>query len=115
MEIKRFEGNGRMSQVVKHGDTLYLSGVVSHCGGDFEAQAEDILAKIETTLEKYGSTRNHILSATIYIINMNKFDDFNKIWDAWIADGHEPARTCIVTDFSTEGILVEITITAVLK
>ena len=115
MNIIRFESNGRMSQVVSHGETLYLAGVVSHCGGDFNAQTEDILNIIDERLQKYGSDKNHILSATIYIIDMNKFDYFNEIWDAWIVDGNEPARTCIVTDFSTDGIQVEITITAALK
>ena len=38
MEIKRYEGNGRMSKAVVHGDTLYLCGQTAREGGDVKDQ-----------------------------------------------------------------------------
>ena len=50
MEIKRYENNGRMSSVVVHNNTLYLSGQV-HAEGDVKEQIAGVLSKIETLLE----------------------------------------------------------------
>ena len=49
MEIKRFEGTGRMSKVVEHNGTLYLSGLTND-EGDMKEQTAAVLAKAETTV-----------------------------------------------------------------
>ena len=37
----------------------------------------------------------------------------NQVWDAWVADGHPPARTCVEAKLYTPEVLVEMTVTAV--
>ena len=37
----------------------------------------------------------------------------NEIWDAWVADGQAPARTCVESKLYTPDVLVEMTVTAV--
>ena len=87
MSIKRFEGTGRMSRVVKHKDTIYLCGQT--CGeGDIIEQTKGVLAKVEELLENYGSDKNHILSVTIYLRDMKDFERMNSVWDAWVEEGH---------------------------
>lgn len=112
MEIKRFEGNGRMSRAVIHGDTLYLCGQTDREGTEIKAQTQNVLNKIEALLDKYGSGRDRILSATIYIKDMALFADMNSVWDAWIQDGFEPARACVEANMAAPEILVEISIVA---
>lgn len=114
MEIKRHEGNGRMSKVVVHNNTLYLSGQV-HAEGDVKDQTAAILANIEDLLNKYDSDKNHILSATIYLKDMKDFADMNSVWDAWAENGHEPARACVEAKMARECLLVEITVIAAVK
>ena len=114
MEIKRYENNGRMSSVVVHNNTLYLSGQV-HAEGDVKEQTAGVLSKIETLLEKYNSDKNHILSATIYLKTMDDFADMNSVWDNWTEDGHEPARACVEAKMARECILVEISVVAATK
>ncbi len=114
MEIKRFEGTGRMSKVVEHNGTLYLSGLV-HAEGDIKEQTAAVLEKVETILNEYGSDKNHILSATIYIKDMALFADMNSVWDAWVENGHEPARACVEAKMAREVLLVEISIVAAKK
>ena len=87
MEIKRFEGTGRMSKVVEHNGTLYLSGLTND-EGDMKEQTAAVLAKAETILNQYGSDKNHILSATIYVKDMALFADMNSVWDAWVENGN---------------------------
>ena len=67
MEIKRYEGTGRMSRAVVYGDTVYLCGQTSRDQADMAGQTKAVLAKIEELLGKYGSDKDHILSATIYV------------------------------------------------
>ncbi|MDL0254371.1 hypothetical protein QQO58_07725 [Clostridioides difficile] len=56
MEIKRYEGTGRMSRAVVHNNTVYLCGQTHAEGGVIE-QTTEVLAKIEDLLNKYGSDK----------------------------------------------------------
>lgn len=114
MEIKRYEGTGRMSRAVVHNNTVYLCGQ-THAEGDVKEQTAEVLKKIEDLLNKYGSDKNHILSANIYLRDMKDFADMNSVWDAWIEDGSEPARACVEARMARESLLVEITIVAAVK
>jgi len=114
MEIKRDEGAGRMSRAVVHNNTVYLCGQ-THAEGDVKEQTAEVLKKIEDLLNKYGSDKNHILSANIYLRDMKDFADMNSVWDAWIEDGNEPARACVEARMARESLLVEITIVAAVK
>ncbi|RQD69634.1 MAG: RidA family protein [Tindallia sp. MSAO_Bac2] len=116
MSIFRYEGNGRMSKAVVHNGTVYLCGQVS--GGedkDIKVQTSETLEKVENLLEKYGSDKNHILSATIHIKDMSQFKDMNDVWDNWIKDGFEPVRTCVEAKMAREDLLIEITVVAAEK
>ena len=115
MEIKRYEGTGRMSRAVVHGSTIYLCGQTSREESDVQGQTKAVLAKIEELLGKYGSDKDHILSATIYLKDMALFDQMNSVWDAWVTPGHEPARCCVEAKMASEAILVEISVIAAVK
>lgn len=116
MEIKRYEGTGRMSRVVEHNGTIYLCGQT--CGDedkDIKEQTKVVLQKIEDLLYKYGSDKNHMLSATIYLKDMSLFQDMNAVWDAWVEDGFEPARACVEAKMARDTILVEVSVIAAVK
>lgn len=114
MEIKRHEGTGRMSRAVVHNNTIYLCGQTSDKEG-VKAQTAAVLEKIEDLLNKYGSDKRHILSATIYLKDITMFQAMNEIWDAWVEAGHEPARACVEAKLAREDLLVEMSIIAALK
>ena len=114
MEIKRHEGTGRMSRAVVHDNTIYLCGQTSDKEG-VKSQTAAVLEKIEDLLNKYGSDKRHILSATIYLKDITMFQAMNEIWDAWVEAGHEPARACVEAKLAREDLLVEISIIAALK
>jgi enamine deaminase RidA (YjgF/YER057c/UK114 family) len=116
MEIKRFEGTGRMSRVVVHNGTLYLCGqTCADADKDVQEQTEVVLEKIEALLNKYGSDKNHILSTTIYLRDIKDFAAMNEVWDAWVEDGHEPARACVEARMAREHILVELSVVAAIE
>src|SRR5947208_15257006 len=59
MSIQRFETGPRMSQVVVHGNTVYLAGVVANkaAGESVTKQTQDILATIDSHRAKAGTCK----------------------------------------------------------
>ena len=116
MEIKRFEGTGRMSRVVEYNQTIYLCGQTAKLDGDtIELQTKGVLKKIEDLLEKYGSDKKHVLSITIYLKDMSLFQGMNSVWDSWVIDGFEPARATVEAAMASKEILVEMSVIAATK
>ena len=113
MSITRHHGNQRMSQIVVHGDTVYLAGqVAADAGADISVQTQQVLEKIDTLLEEAGSDKSKILSAQIWIASMGHFAQMNEVWDAWVPSGHAPARACIEARLASPDLLVEVGIIA---
>lgn len=114
MSIERRHVGQRMSQTVVHGDTVYLAGQVAsdNAGGPAAAQTRDILKQIDELLAEVGSDKTKILRATIWLANMDDFAEMNSVWDAWVAEGHAPARACVEAHLATPQFTVEISIVA---
>ena len=113
MSITRHHTNQRMSQIVVHGDTVYLAGqVAADACADISVQTQQVLEKIYTLLAEAGSYKSKILSAQIWIASMGHFAQMNEVWDAWVPSGHAPARACIEARLATPDLLVEVGIIA---
>lgn len=112
MSIIKKQTGPRMSQIVIHGDTVYLSGQVGDVNTDITTQTKTVLTKIENLLQEAGSSKEHLLSATIWLKDMNDFAAMNAVWDDWVKDIIPPARACGESKLAHESLLVEITITA---
>ncbi|MBT4568354.1 MAG: RidA family protein [Marinovum sp.] len=111
-KITRIATGQRMSQAVIHGQTIYLAGQVGTPGTSVTAQTQEILEKIESLLEQAGSDKTQILSATIWMASMDSFAEMNAVWDAWVPEGHAPARATGESALATPEHLVEILIIA---
>ncbi|WP_448548811.1 RidA family protein [Thalassotalea fusca] len=114
--IERIETKARMSKIVKHNGTVYLCGQVCEDAiDDITGQTQTMLAKVESLLEQAGSSKEHMLSATIYLKTMADFAKMNDVWDAWVPEGHAPARACVQAAMARDVLLVEISVVAALK
>lgn len=116
MDIKRYGSNGRYSSAVVHNNVLYLCGQT--CDEeimDVKFQTQVVLKQIDQLLNSHGSDKEHVLSATIYLKHIKYYDAMNEVWDAWVTEGHEPARACVEAKLADESILVEISIIAAIK
>lgn len=111
-DIIRHDTNQRMSQIVIHGDTIYLAGQVGTASESVAAQTTEILSKIDSLLEKAGSDKTRVLQAIIWLKSMDDFAEMNAVWDAWVPEGHAPARACGSADLATPNFTVEITVIA---
>jgi 2-iminobutanoate/2-iminopropanoate deaminase len=70
------------SQAVKVGDTIYLSGQVSHDDngdivgrGDIEAQLGQAYTNIRKLLEQYGAKMENLVEEVLFVTDMNKAFD----------------------------------------
>ncbi|MEJ2377125.1 MAG: RidA family protein [Pseudolabrys sp.] len=114
MTIERKEVGARMSQVVVHGDTVYLAGVVARAnkGKSVTEQTREILATIDGHLASAGTDKSKLLSAQIWITDMAQFAEMNLVWDAWVSPGNTPARACVEAKLASPDYKVEIMVTA---
>ncbi|WP_224814905.1 RidA family protein [Hasllibacter sp. MH4015] len=112
--IERMETGARMSKIVKHNGVVYLSGQVGE-GADVTEQTEECLRRVDALLQQAGSSRAHLLQVTIWLADMADFAAMNAVWDAWVPDGHAPARACGEAKLARDVLKVEIIVTAALK
>ena len=114
MSIDRKEVGPRMSQVVIHGNTVYLAGVVARnaSGKSMTEQTQDVLKSIDGYLAQAGTDKSKLLQATIWLQDIRVVDEFNKVWDAWVVAGSGPARACIEARLQSPAKMIEIQVTA---
>ncbi|AZC33956.1 RidA superfamily protein [Pseudomonas chlororaphis subsp. piscium] len=114
MTIQRLHSNDRLSAVVSFADLIFLSGQVPGPATDAAGQTREVLAKIDALLAEAGSDKDHLLSATIYLKNIQQdFAAMNEVWSAWLSPGQAPSRTTVQAALARPDILVEITVIAV--
>ena len=114
MTIQRFDTGPRMSQVVVHGDTVYLAGIVANktAGESVTKQTQEVLSIIDSHLAKAGTDKSKLLSTTIYITDMKNFAEMNAVWDGWVSAGNTPARATVEAKLASPQYSVEIMVTA---
>ncbi|MTI10096.1 RidA family protein [Curvivirga aplysinae] len=110
--IERQEIGTRMSKIVKHNGTAYLCGQVGGTDPDIKEQTSECLRRVETLLEQAGSSKEKILQCVIWLSDMKYFAEMNEVWDAWIPEGHAPARACGEAKLARPELFVEMIVTA---
>ncbi|MFL1514740.1 RidA family protein [Pseudomonas prosekii] len=116
MAIQRQLTNERMSQIVAHNGTAYLAGQVGDdMSAGIEQQTRETLSNIERLLDLAGTDKNHLLSVTIYLKDIDAdFAGMNAVWDQWLPKGVAPARATVESKLCEPEILVELSVVAAL-
>ncbi len=117
MLIKRIKTGDRMSQAVVHGNVCYTAGQVAQKagGGSVTDQTKNILEQIDELLAEAGTDKTKLLSATIWLVNMDDFAEMNAVWDAWVSPGNTPARACVESRLASPKFTVEIGVIAAIE
>jgi enamine deaminase RidA (YjgF/YER057c/UK114 family) len=113
--IERIERHGttrRYSDVVAHGNTVYLVEVPETLTADTVAQTREVLASIDRLLAKAGTDKSRLLMVTIYLADMRDYAAMNEVWDDWVPEGTAPARACVEAKLANPGYRVEMVVTA---
>ncbi|STU69848.1 putative translation initiation inhibitor [Klebsiella pneumoniae subsp. pneumoniae] len=90
MTIIRNNPQPRLSASVAYGDLLFLSGQTPKSNeDDIVLQTREVLEKIDALLAAAGSDKQHILSAQIWLKNIERdFAAFNEVWVQWMPEGY---------------------------
>ena len=117
MPIERRHTGKRMSDIVVFmpaGERIaWLAGqVAADPAADVTAQTRSVLAQIDGLLAEIGSDKTQILSATIYLPDIKDFPLMNAVWDAWVPQGHTPARATVEARLASPAYKIEIQIVA---
>lgn len=115
MALKRINPGKRMSEAVIHNGMAYLAGFVAEetKGKSVREQTSDILAQIDATLKKAGTSKSNIVKCNIWLTDMGTFSQMNEAWDAWVPQGATPARATVESPrLAAPGYDVEIMVEA---
>jgi enamine deaminase RidA (YjgF/YER057c/UK114 family) len=110
--IERKHTSARMSKIVKHNGVAYLCGQVGNAGDSVADQTSECLARVDALLQEAGSSREKMLQAVIWLADMTDFAEMNAVWDAWVPEGHAPARACGEARLARPELKVEVIVTA---
>ena len=117
MPIERHHTGKRMSDIVVFmpaGERVaWLAGqVAADPTADITGQARSVLSQIDALLAEIGSDKTQILSATIYLPDIKDFAAMNAVWDAWVPQGHTPARATVEAKLASPAYRIEIQVVA---
>ncbi len=109
---------GPYSQAIKSGSLLFLSGQIpldpatgQIVPGGIEPQTRQVFANIGAILEAAGLSFANVLSATVYVADMNDFGKVNEIYATYFS-APAPARATVQVARLPKDSLVEIQVVA---
>ena len=112
--IKRYGIGARMSEAVADNGIVWVAGQVGNPADDITAQTKTCLAEVDRILAAAGTDKTRILSAQIWLADMADFPAMNAVWDAWVPQGHTPARATGEAKLAAPAYRVEVIVTAAL-
>jgi enamine deaminase RidA (YjgF/YER057c/UK114 family) len=113
--ITRYGTGPRMSEAVAYNGILWVAGQLGTPGASVTDQTRQALAEVDRILAEAGTDKTRILSAQIWLADMATFAEMNVAWDAWLPQGHTPARATGEAKLATPDYKVEVIVTVALK
>ncbi|MDN3672685.1 RidA family protein [Flavobacterium branchiarum] len=111
---------GPYNQAVLKNDTLYASGQIAINPQSGELITDNILDEtkqvmqnIAAILEAADMTFEHIVKATIFIMDMNNFAAINSVYGSYFDEKTAPARETVQVACLPKNVNVEISIIAI--
>jgi enamine deaminase RidA (YjgF/YER057c/UK114 family) len=112
MTIERIGTTHRFSDVVIHGNTVYIVEVPQLLAADITTQTREVLASVENLLTQAGSNKSNLLQVTIYLTDMVDYDAMNAVWDEWVPEGTAPVRACVSARLANPSYRIEAVVVA---
>lgn len=108
------------STAVRVGDMLYLSGDIGidRTGklvpGGIAAETRQTMESIKATLQRFGSSLDHVVKVTVMLADMAEWGEMNKVYVTFFPN-RLPARSAFGTTGLALGARVEIECVAVIS
>lgn len=81
---------------------------------DVKEQTKQVLENLSVVLEEAGSDLNSVVKATIFISDMNEFQQINEVYGSYFNE-HQPARSCVEVARLPKDVKVEIELVGKVK
>lgn len=103
-----------LSEAVRVGDTLYLSGQIGVqpgtlklVPGGLKEEARQTMSNIRTTLEAHGYSMRDVVKCTVMLADIGRWGEFNEIYVTFFSAPY-PARSALGTSGLALGAQVEV-------
>ena len=112
--------NGLFSPAIISGDLVFASGQIGidpktgQLAEGLEGQLEQVFKNLTAVLEAAGSSKEHILKATVFLTDMNDYNAMNDLYRKHFK-ADPPARTTVQVVKLPRDARIEIEVVAVLK
>lgn len=114
--MQKIDSNDTLTEIVVYKDTVYLAGQVPDDDTlAMAGQAKQVFRNIDKALAKAGTDKSRLLSAQVFLKDMNDFDAFNDEWNRWVAGITPPARATVQALLFNPNWLLEIVVVAALS
>ena len=113
IERKRGIYNGR-NKSSAYKDLVWTVATSSDTSLDIKKQTQLTLETIQNNLIDLGSDKTRIVSAQVYISDMNSKSSMDTVWCQWFGDNPQdwPQRACLGLNLEGD-VLIEVAVTAV--
>lgn len=115
MTITRLNPMPRWSDATVFNGIAHFVEVPADTRVAIEQQIAQVLAQAEQTLTAIGSNKSQLLSATIYITQLDDLATLNVAWETWLPAGAAPSRACVKVELVDPAMKVEIAFVAAIQ
>ena len=106
---------GPYNQAIKAGNTLYISGQIPLIpatmklfSGTIKEETELVMESLKSILKEAEITFENVVKTTIFINDMNNFQDVNEIYGKYFKDESAPARETVAVKTLPKTVRIEI-------
>ena len=111
--IQRFDVGTRLSEMAIHNGVVYLAGQIPEDPNlDIEGQTREVLQAIDRLLARAGTDKSKLLMVQIFLVDLADFEGMNRVWDAWVVQGHTPPRATVQANLASPKWRIEVVATA---
>ena len=111
---------GPYNQAIKAGNTLYISGQIplipstmELLKGTIQEETELVMESLKSILKEAGMAFENVVKTTIYIDDMNNFQNVNEVYGKYFKDESAPARETVAVKTLPKSVRIEISMVAV--
>ncbi len=108
---------GPYSHAVKAGDFVFVSGQIPLRNGtvpeSFEERVRAVMENVRAILNSCNLDLKNVVKATIYLTDLSKFDEFNRIYAEYFS--HKPSRAVVEVKNLPKNVDIEMEVIAYAK
>ena len=111
---------GPYNQAIKAGNTLYISGQIPLIpstmelfSGTIKEETELVMESLKSILNEAGMNFENVVKTTIFIDDMNNFQNINEVYGKYFNNESAPARETVAVKTLPKSVRIEISMIAV--